>query len=168
MGDRALDDMWQEARDKGKRLSFGVVSRSMSPLIEVGDLVRIAAVEPTEVHIGDVVALQVGQEVVVHRIIGKRWSEQGLLLRHRGDAGLGSSEVAARDLIGKVYAVAKGEREIRLNSRMQAAIARILGWQSRLDDSLRRAGQRGLGKGLRLVLKPWWRISRTVLLLGYR
>jgi len=63
-----LGEMWQEACERGGSLSFKVVSGSMSPMIEVGDVVTVGRADHSRVRIGDVVAFQDGQNVVVHRV----------------------------------------------------------------------------------------------------
>ena len=167
ISDCILEEMWQEARTKGASLSFRVVSGSMSPLIKAGDLVRIARIEPSRIAIGDVVAVQEGQEVVVHRIIARRWSGEDLLFCHRGDAGVGSRTVSAQDLIGRAYSVERGQQQIRLDSRRQIIGSRLLGWLLRLDDRFRRSGYGHTSRVLRLALKPWLKLCRGVLLRRY-
>ena len=141
-----LNEMWQEAWDRGHGCSFRVISGSMRPLIEVGDLVRVTGVEPSRVGIGDVVALQQGENVVVHRIIGKRRSNQQLLFRHRGDAGGFSGIAPAQDLIGKACAIERGGREISLDTPWYAMSSKLLGWRLCLEDALRRAKHKLIGR----------------------
>ena len=159
-----LKEMWQEAYGEGRSLSFRVVSGSMRPLIEVGDVVKVTRVEPSRIRMGDVVAFQERQEVVVHRIIGKKWSDQQLLFRHRGDAGAGSGTLPAQNLLGKAWIIEKGGREIVLDSPRQVMNNRILGWQLRLGDTLRRAKHKQISTGVRLALRPLWRAYRSLIL----
>lgn len=167
VSDCLIEEMWQEACGTERNLSFRVISGSMRPLIEVGDVVKFTRVEPSRVRIGDVVAFQEGQVVVVHRIIGKKWSNQQLLFHHRGDAGAGSGTVPARNLMGKAYVIEKGEREIFLDTPRRVLSNRILGWQLRLGDTLRRAKHKRISQGLRLALRPVRRLFRSLLLLRY-
>ena len=138
-GHPLLNEMWHEAWGRGCSCSFRVISGSMRPLIEVGDLVKVTKVEPSRIGIGDVVALQQGESVVVHRIIGKRWSNQQLLFRHKGDAGDFSGIALAQDLIGKACLIEKAGREMSLDTPGYAMSSKILGWRLCLADGLRRA-----------------------------
>lgn len=158
-----LVEMWQEACDRGSRLGFRVVSGSMEPLIQVGDVVKITRVEPSSVHIGDIVAFQQGQSVVVHRVIGKSPSNQQLIFRHRGDAGASSGEIPAENLIGKVSAIEKEGREIFLDTTRHAMSNRVLGWRLRFVDGLGRGQHKHIGIGVRLALRPMWRLCRSLL-----
>jgi signal peptidase I len=163
-----LKAMWQEARDKSESFSFRVVSGSMRPWIEVGDLVKIIKVEPTRIGIGDIVAVQEEQEVVVHRIIRKYLLGQQLVFCHRGDTGVGSSTVAAQNVIGKACVIEKGKQQVYLDTTGQVIRSKILGWQSRFEDTLLRARYRRVSMGLRFLLRPWWRVCRGLLLLRFK
>ena len=159
-----LGQMWREACKKGRNLSFKIVSSSMSPIIEVGDVVKVGRVEPSRIRIGDVVAFRDGQSVMVHRIIGKSLSNAQLTFRHMGDAGASSGKIAAQNLIGRVAVIEKEGREIRLDSRRHIMSNRILGWRLRLVDTLGRVQHRHISIVVRLALRPMWRLYRRLLL----
>ncbi len=160
---RLLEEMWQEAYDRGRGLRFRVASGSMYPLLEVGDVVKVTRAEPSRLRIGDVVAFQNGRSVVVHRIIGKSWSNQQLSFRHRGDAGVSSGNIAAQDIIGRVSVIEKEGREIFLDTPRYIISNKILGWRLQLVDSLGRTKHRHISIGLRLALRPIWRLCRRFL-----
>ena len=100
-----LGEMWREACNRGTRLRFTVASGSMKPLIQIGDVLMVSKVRPHQIHIGDIVAFQNAQNVVVHRIIGKSLSNQQLTFRHMGDAGASSGKIAAQNIIGRVTVI---------------------------------------------------------------
>jgi len=133
-----LMEMWQEVCRSGGSLNFKILSASMKPTIEVGDVVKVSRVEPSRVRVGDILAFQVGQNVVVHRVIDKRWSDQQLSFRHRGDAGGISGKIAAEHLIGKVLAVKREGREISLDTLWFTMNNRVLGWRLHFIDTLGR------------------------------
>jgi hypothetical protein len=166
-GDRALSlppEMWQEACNRGGRLSFRVVSGSMEPTIRVGDRVRVTRVEPSRLRIGDIVTFRDGQNVMVHRIIATSRTNGQVTFRHRGDDGAASGTFAVGNLIGKVYAIEKDECETPHDTPGYALTDRVLGWRLRIKDSLGRTQHRRIGAGLRLALRPIWRLCRGFLL----
>jgi signal peptidase I len=159
-----LGEMWQEVYERGGNLSFKIVSGSMSPTIEVGDVVKVSRAQPSEIHLGDIVAFQDGQYVMVHRIIGKSLSNEQIIFRHMGDAGASSRRIPAQNLIGRVSVVKKNGREIFLDKSRYALSNKIQVWKLRLVDNLSRMKRTILGKCLCLVLRPAWRLYRNSIL----
>ena len=157
-------ELYREACDRGKTLSFRIISNSMSPLIEVGDVVRVSRAEASRVRIGDVVAFQDGQKVVVHRIIGRSWSKQQLIFRHRGDGGAVSRKIPAKNLIGRVSAVKKRGIEISLDAPRYVIGGRVMGLRLRFLDILAEMRPRSLGFVLHMAMKPIWKLCRRPLL----
>ena len=49
-----LGEMWKEVCERGKSLSFKIVSGSMLPMIGVSDVVKVSRVEPSRIRIGDI------------------------------------------------------------------------------------------------------------------
>lgn len=158
-----LREMWQEAYEKGGDLSFKVVSGSMSPMIEVGDVVTIGRVNHTRVRIGDIVAFLDDQNVVVHRIIGKSRSNQQLSFYHRGDTSASSGKIIAQNLIGRVLIVEKKGYKIRLDSRRHIMCSRVLGWRLLVLENLGRMCPSRLGTVLYQALRLPWKICRSLL-----
>ena len=159
-----LGEMWQEACERGKILSFKMVSGSMSPMIEVGDVVKVSGVKPSEIRIGDIVAFREDQNVMVHRVISKTWSNQQLSFRHGVDAGRLPGKIAAQNLIGKVLVVKKRGREIFLGTPWFIMSNRILGWRLHLINALSRMRPSLLRIVLHQALRPPWKLCRDLLL----
>ena len=158
-----LGEMWQEAYERGRSLSFKIISGSMSSVIEVGNVVRVSRVEPSRVRIGDIVAFKKDdQNVVVHRIIGKSLSDARLTFREIGDAGGPSGKIAAQDIIGRVTVIEKDGHEIRLDSRRHIISNCTLGWRLRLADALGRMQHRHISLVIHLVLRTIWRLCRQL------
>jgi signal peptidase I len=158
-----LGEMWREACDRGMKLSFRIASNSMAPLLKTGDIVKVAKVQPSRVHIGDIVAFQDGKNVVVHRIIGKSPSNTRLVFRQMGDGGGLSGEIPAQNLIGRVIVIEKEGFEINLDSRRHIISNRILGWRLQLLDSLSKAKYRRISLSVRFILRPVWGLCRRLL-----
>jgi len=159
-----LKEMWWEACDKGESLRFKIVSGSMKPLIMPGDEVKVAKTEPSDIRIGDVVALKAGQRVVVHRIIGKSLSNQQIVFRHMGDAGVSSAIIAAQNLIGKVSVIKKDGCEMSLDKSWYGVVNKIRVWRLRLVDSLSKTQPSNISIGQRFVLRLARRLFRSLLL----
>ncbi|OGO23195.1 MAG: signal peptidase I [Chloroflexi bacterium RBG_16_50_9] len=158
-----LEEMWQEACRTGNSLSFRIASGSMRPLIESGNVVAVSRIDPSRVRIGDIVAVQDGRNVIVHRVIGKSRAGQHLSFRHMGDAGRSSKEVQAENLIGLVTVIKKEGGEIHLDSPRQVTGNRVLAWRLRLVDTLNRRHYRPVGRYLRMLLRPIWRLCLNFL-----
>ena len=66
---------------------FAVRSGSMTPALEVGDLVVTRLVDPSEVEQGDVITIETGgRAVVTHRVVAVQATDGGPVFTTRGDA----------------------------------------------------------------------------------
>ena len=158
-----LAEMWQEAYERGINLCFKIISGSMSPLLEEGNVVRVRRAEATRIRVGDIIAFKEGSKVVVHRVIGRFSTSGQLILRHRGDAGESSGEVLAENLIGKIFVIEKDERKIFLDSRRYILSNMILGWRLMLVDIIDRIHPEFLGIVMHRALKPIWKLCRCLI-----
>ena len=86
----------------GAEGSYIVLGGSMQPTLRLGDLAFTVKVDPAEVEVGDVVAVR-GSGVYMHRVVEKKKSGEGILLRLKGDANEDpdSSYVDGSEIIGK-------------------------------------------------------------------
>jgi signal peptidase I len=159
-----LGEMWQEACNRGRSLSFRIVSDSMSPIIEVGNVVRVSHVEPSDVRFGDIVAFRDNRNVVVHRVIGRYCSDKQPGFYHGGDFTSVSGQAHFDDIIGRVTAIQKGRREIRLDTPGQIMINRVMGWRLRLVNILGQTRPRFISIALHQALRPPWKLCRSLLL----
>lgn len=156
-----LRGMWQEVWEKGNNPNFLIISGSMSPMIEVNDVVIVSRVEASRIGTGDVVAFYSGQIVTVHRIIGKRRPGGRLHFREMGDACRHSGRFPAENLIGKVITIQKKGREIHLDSYSQTLKNRMAGFRLLLFDLYNRKLRRRLRHGPWRAILPTWRFSRS-------
>jgi len=160
----AVIEMWQEVCRSGGSLNFKILSGSMRPMIEVGDIVRVGRVEPDGVRVGDILAFQDGQNVVVHRIIGKSRSGRQLSFRHGGDAGGLSGSIAAQQLIGRVLAVKREGREVSLDTPWFTVSNKVLGWRLHLIETLGRMRPGLLRFFTHQTLRLPWKLCQRIML----
>ena len=159
-----LTEMWQEAYQNGKGFSFRVISGSMRPIIEVGDVVKIIRVPPSSIHTGDVAAFKVGKKIVVHRVIGKSKSNQQTRFRHMGDACRKSGKFLPQHLIGKVKAIEKEGREILLDSPRKILGKKLQVWRLCLIENLNRLKNRHTRVVLMRKMRPLKKLHRSLFL----
>ena len=103
--------MFQTKRDPNRIVSIlgykplTVLSGSMSPLLEPGDMVVVTEIDPTKVKEGDVIPYRIDQSTLVtHRVIEVIKEENSLMFRTRGDANNTEDQelVEASQLVGKM------------------------------------------------------------------
>jgi hypothetical protein len=158
-----LRDMWREVCERGKTVRFKMISGSMSPMIEVDDIVTVSHAEPSALRIGDVIAFMDNRNIIVHRIVDVKRSEGKYHFRHKGDAGVASGMIAMENVIGRVTIVEKEGRDIHLGSLRYRITGKILGWRLKTVYSLGNMKFRRIGSGIRFVVRPFWRVCRNVL-----
>jgi signal peptidase I len=157
-----LGEMWQEACSRGNVVNFRIISNSMSPVINAGDIVRVSKIEHTALKTGDIVACRDGRNIVVHRIIGKHIIDGQRVIRHRGDAGVGSGLIPVENLIGKVVIIKKDDDEIYLDTLWHLIRNRVLGYRLRIKDSIDRIPLRPFSVILHRLLRPIWQLFRRI------
>ena len=83
--------------------SMVVISGSMSPTLNVGDIVITKSVDPEELAVGDVVRYRRNQVNIVHRILQVENNGGGIVLTTKGDANntIDSPGPAPIDVIGR-------------------------------------------------------------------
>ena len=159
-----LSEMWLEVCQNGRTVSFRIASGSMKPTIEIGDVVKVKKVEPSEIRAGDIVAFKNDRHIVVHRIVRIKRANGGFSFFQMGDASGYASGLKSIDIVGKVFAINKNGREVRLDSPKQVIGNRMFGWRALLVDYINRGQHRAVSTGLRLFFKPAWRLCRNMLL----
>jgi len=103
----AVFELWREGR---RPFSLRLEGRSMLPLAVPGDRVEIRPTGAEALRVGDLVALQLGERLVVHRLLRFRPGPDGArLLCQKGDNSPAWSWVDTALAIGRV-AVITGSR----------------------------------------------------------
>lgn len=158
-----LRDMWREVCGRGKTVRFKMISGSMSPMIEVDDIVTVSHAEPPGIQVGDVIAFMENRNIVVHRVIDVDRGEGKYFFRHKGDAGVASGTFTGENIIGRVTVVEKQGREINLDSLRYKITGKILGWRLKTVYSLGNMKFKRIGVGIQLIVRPFWRLCRNIL-----
>lgn len=85
--------------------SYIVLSGSMQPALNPGDLALTQRIDPAEISVGDVVAVRTDSWVYMHRVVERKGSGEGLLFRLKGDANEDPdpSYVSGSEIIGRTH-----------------------------------------------------------------
>lgn len=81
---------------------FNVISGSMSPVYNVGDLIYVKSVSPSEVKVGDPITFVLNEDLVVatHRVVRIDEAEQSFYTKGDANETIDSSPVHFKNLIG--------------------------------------------------------------------
>ena len=147
------DELWLEFYTKKGLAWLAVRTGSMVPLIQPGDSVLISKAAAEQIRPGDVVIFRRGEDMIVHRVLKKLRSDDGLLFLEKGDNSGVCRTFGTEDVIGKAIMV-KGRGKIfylvsPVGRSINSALSVCFYWSSavvrRLKDSshrnIRRAGK---------------------------
>lgn len=134
---RTIAALLRQALAEGNQPRLTITSNSMAPLLRRGDVVRLAPSDVASLRPGDVIVLETPENLLTHRYWGNIAHGRGVRLITRGDRPLGFDRPStAQDLVGRVIARHRGERELlftggrgeRLNQRLARLAARESRW----------------------------------------
>lgn len=112
---KALKDLASGLLAEGKMVRMRAAGSSMYPSIRAGSILHIKSLkEPDELLIGDIIAWEREDDMVVHRVTHKYRTDDQWFFITRGDSTLSSDRpVAFEDIAGKVVLVetSKGKKE---------------------------------------------------------
>ena len=126
---RAFEALATEILGQGQTLRFQAKGACMRPFVRDGDVVEVEPIGESSIRRGDVVLFREAEDrVLVHRVIqlGPRDRPDGLLTK--GDAVVHPDEPVVRDrVLGRVVAVERGARRVRLDSRASRLLGLVCG-----------------------------------------
>lgn len=138
-----LDQLWHASFRKQGYSKLQVASGSMTPLINIGDRVRVVAIKnPKDVRVGDIVLFKFKGHYLVHRIVGKLVLHNELYFRQKGDAGMNSEILPADRILGKVIAIEKPRGVIHLDGVAGKSINLFMGMCFAVVDNLYRGARK--------------------------
>jgi signal peptidase I len=157
-----LNDLWEELFLKTGKLWGRASSGSMRPLISANSRVLLERIGPDQIRFGDIAMFRSDKCLVIHRVLGKRQEQEGVVFLQKGDYNAEAGFIPASAILGRVWAVERSGREVYLLSGKWRAIQVALACYSLVTLGARRAGKliltrlslrgRGLGIGFdRLV-----------------
>jgi len=151
-----VDELRQELLRSGGVVPGVVEGRSMVPFLQPGD--RVLAGPPDEVRPGDLVVFRRDGRWIVHRVLEAR----GDLLLEGGDRVGPTGLLPADQVIGRVVAVRRGGRELKLGSPVVRSTKRLLAWLTLVHA----AARPGVGTGRRFRPVPRVVARAVISLLG--
>ncbi len=147
-----MTDSNQPARDASAFVRTS--GRSMTPLIRGGTTVRYTAVGAADLVPGDIMVFRSEGRLLVHRLIEKKESEGGVILREKGDNQLTARWIPADALLGKAVIATHGHSrrplDVDLSDGRIAALLRYSRFEAGvLDAYLRLKGASRLAAWIR-------------------
>jgi signal peptidase I len=117
---RAVLELWAA---RGRRNRFPIAGNSMRPLIHHGD-VALVVHGTAGVRVGAIILFRQKGGLIAHRVLHRARRPEGDVFFAQGDNAAIIDEVQADHVIGRVLAVQRGDRHLRLDTRLWMA----LGW----------------------------------------
>lgn len=156
--DKVIIEMQAEVFEKHGEGWFRIISGSMWPLIEAQDRILAERVDPSEVRPGDIILFKNCHVLVTHRVIRIFKRAGKTVIIQKGDAGGSAGTIAPESILGKVVAIEKNGRLLRLDRGWARFLNGFLGFKNcycyRLNVKI------SVIKG-RLRNKPGFRYLRT-------
>ena len=118
-------NLWADLHQQKQELWLPVLSGSMMPLLRTGDEVLVQSVNPDNIRPGDIIVFKDQDKLIVHRVI-RRYKNGSPTFLQKGDCTTAAEIIRSEDVIGKVIAVCKGTKIIRLNDGIWKVVNYIL------------------------------------------
>lgn len=113
-----LDTAIQLWKEQDKRHWIPIAGNSMLPLLREGDRVLVAH-DCTRIQRGDVIVFWQTNQLIIHRVIQIQRTSDTICFLTKGDNGLSFDPPVREDqVIGKVLAARRDNREISIDTRM--------------------------------------------------
>lgn len=98
----SIIDLWKDA---GRDISFTISGISMEPFLKSGDRVVVRTVYSEQLKRGDIIAFRSEGRVIIHRLMGGRKTDKGLVYCQKGDNLGGWTWISGEAIIGKVVSI---------------------------------------------------------------
>ena len=148
--------------DQQQVAAFHVTSGSMAPLVRAGDVIIVRKAPTDRLVPGDVVVMNSDGAMIVHRLLRKRRSRQGLLLVTKGDLhSRKDSPWNASEYVGRVEGIHKPNGRVDLTSLRWRTANRIYGALANVECEILTSLNGGTVEGNRLGTVIRW-LGRAV------
>jgi len=112
-----LTSLYEELLLKKGELLLTACSGSMTPLIMIGDKVKVRTTSTEAIGFGDIIVFRKEDKLVIHRVVTKGKFDRQIFFLQKGDRSSFPSRIPAERVLGKVFEIHKPSRCILLNSR---------------------------------------------------
>lgn len=110
------NSLWLELLARKGKSWLPVLTASMAPLIRPGDQVLVSEAAAEQVHRGDIVVFRRGDDLIVHRVIKKWQTADGICFNEKADTASVSWLIDGSQVIGRVLMVKEKGRLLNLSS----------------------------------------------------
>jgi len=117
---------------EGLTLRFRAKGISMHPFVRHGDILHVHAVDPEQVHVGDLVLFRASSsKVIVHRVLRRTELEEKIAFVIKGDrAGRPDGIIPSENILGHVIARERGGTKIDLTTPTRRLVKAGIAWLS--------------------------------------
>jgi signal peptidase I len=169
-----IREMQEELFKKQGEGWFRIISGSMRPLIDVHDRILARWVSPVEVQPADIILFKNRNVFITHRVITIYKQDGKIMILQKGDASAIASTILPESILGKVVAIEKRGRILKIDRGWVGRLNSLLGVKNcsayRLDQNFYALKQRFRGKPgfryvrsfYRLLKKPFVVLNRVV------
>jgi signal peptidase I len=124
---KLIDRVILEQLGKGETFTFKVTGDSMHPLIRRGDRAHIQGCNPRDLSAGDIITFRNDDLYITHRLLWTRTRGNVIELITKGDNEITiDPPVSPTHIIGKVIAIGRADRTIRLEALFWRFVNRLL------------------------------------------
>ncbi len=136
-----LTELWEELFFKTGKLWGRTSSGSMRPLIPANHRVLVERIGPHSLRFGDIALFRSDRRLVIHRVLGKRQLQGEWAFLQKGDYNAEAGFIPAAAILGRVWAVERNGKEVRLLSGKWRAVQIALACYSLATLGVRQAGK---------------------------
>lgn len=115
-----------EALRQGQSLWFRVSSGSMHPSLKIGEEVRIVPASARELRVGDIMAFESSEGLVIHRLAAI--AQDGSQLIEMSDVHFKIRQVNESAVVGRVVAARLGEHSLDLTRPLAKKGGAVIAW----------------------------------------
>lgn len=119
------NEIFQLLRESEKEVTFQVNGFSMLPLINEGDEITVKRIDSNKIQFGDLIAFNIDDNFVIHRIVKIIKNKNELLFWEKGDNRKFPTLINENQIIGKVLKIRKSNKTILLNSKSEMLKGKI-------------------------------------------